>query len=314
MERLIRCQVALLKHYNPVTDKFYFGGWGLNIKTEDIARFGQLYLQKGHWNGRQLVPVPWVDAATSKQIANGPDKNPDWEQGYGYQFWRCQPAGMYRGDGAFGQFCVVMPEQDAVLAITTGSQEMQPILKLVWWEKLLPGFRAGELPANAPAAGELAETVSRLRLVPPKGGASSPSVERVSGRVYRFDPNPASLHSLRLDFSAKTLTYRLLGGGERRGTYQLSFGLGDWVDGGSSSLWDFIPRMAKACKGSEPLYRSWFSSPGGVSAICAYLDLRSHGGTLVELVEAHWHGWPVKNSSFSLGLGARLGQVKVITG
>ena len=71
--------------------------------------------------------------------------------------------------------------------------------------------------------------------------------------------------------------------------------------------------MARAL-GIEPLYRSWFSSPGGVSAICAYLDLRSHGGTLVELVEAHWHGWPVKNSSFSLGVGARLGQVKVITG
>ena len=89
-----------------------FGGWGLNIKTEDIARFGQLYLQKGQWQGRQLIPAAWVAAATAKQVPNDPDENPDWEQGYGYQFWRCQPAAMYRGDGAFGQFCVVMPEQD----------------------------------------------------------------------------------------------------------------------------------------------------------------------------------------------------------
>ena len=89
------------------------GGFGLKIKTEDIANFGQLYLQKGEWNGQQLVPVSWVDEATSKHISNSAQTNgTDWTQGYGYQFWRCQH-GAYRGDGAFGQYCVVMPEQDA---------------------------------------------------------------------------------------------------------------------------------------------------------------------------------------------------------
>ncbi|MEP7292224.1 MAG: serine hydrolase, partial [Chloroflexota bacterium] len=109
------------------------GGIGLSIKTEEIARFGQLYLQKGAWQGKQLLPEAWVAEATRAQIANGDDPERDWTQGYGYQFWRCRH-GAYRGDGVFGQFCIVMPEQDAVLAITGGMDvfDMQQPLNLIW--------------------------------------------------------------------------------------------------------------------------------------------------------------------------------------
>ncbi|MCA1596813.1 MAG: beta-lactamase family protein, partial [Chloroflexi bacterium] len=100
------------------------GGWGLSVRTEDISRFGQLYLQKGIWEGRRLLPEEWVIEATSRHIANGDNPESDWNQGYGYQFWRCRH-NAYRGDGAFGQYCVVMPEQDAVLAITAGLGDMQ---------------------------------------------------------------------------------------------------------------------------------------------------------------------------------------------
>lgn len=125
------------------------GGWGLSLKTEDIARFGQLYLQKGLWNGARLLPEAWIEAATSVQIANGDDPNSDWAQGYGFQFWRCRH-GAYRGDGAFGQFCVVMPTQDAVLAMTGGMADMQRPLNLVW-ELLLPAFTTTALPEDTAA-------------------------------------------------------------------------------------------------------------------------------------------------------------------
>ena len=61
------------------------GGYGLSIRTEDIAHFGQLYLQKGQWHGKQLVPEAWVEAATSRQTSNGSSPQSDWEQGYGYR-------------------------------------------------------------------------------------------------------------------------------------------------------------------------------------------------------------------------------------
>lgn len=137
-----------------------FGGWGLKICTGDIAKFGQLYLQKGKWNGKQLVPEAWVDQATAKQVSNGSDPTKDWDQGYGFQFWRCRH-GAYRGDGAFGQFCIVLPEQDAVIAITADTKDMQAELNVIW-EKLLPAFHSAPLPENAEELAKLKQTLANL--------------------------------------------------------------------------------------------------------------------------------------------------------
>lgn len=137
------------------------GGYGLYLKTEDIAKFGQLYLQKGKWNGKQIVPVDWIDQATSKQVSNGSDPSRDWDQGYGFQFWRCRH-GAYRGDGKDGQFCVVLPEQDAVVAITANTGDMQAELNVVW-DKLLPAFSDKPLPENAPNVAKLSELTKQLK-------------------------------------------------------------------------------------------------------------------------------------------------------
>jgi len=119
-------------------DGVSLGGWGLYLCTEDIAKFGQLMLQKGQWQRTQIVPASWVETATSKQVSNGSDPENDWHQGYGFQFWQCRH-GAYRGDGMNGQFCIVMPEQDAVVAITSDTQDMGAEMALVW-KYLLPAF------------------------------------------------------------------------------------------------------------------------------------------------------------------------------
>ncbi len=136
------------------------GGWGLMVCTEDIAKFGQLYLQKGKWNEQQLIPATWVEEATSKQVSNGSDPARDWDQGYGFQFWRCRH-GAYRGDGAFGQFCIVLPEQDAVIAITADTKDMQAELNVVW-DKLLSAFHKDALPANPDEEAKLKSLLSQL--------------------------------------------------------------------------------------------------------------------------------------------------------
>jgi hypothetical protein len=206
-----------------------FGGWGLNIKTEDIARFGQLYLQNGVWDGKQLIPAAWVQAATSQQVNNaGSNPAPDWRQGYGYQFWRCRHNG-YRGDGAFGQYCIVMPDQEAVLAITGGLPDMQVVLNAVW-DNLLPGMQSVALPADESSASQLAQTLTGLRLTPPPAAPAPGTAARVSGQTYRFGKNAETLHSLSFDFQANTLNYRLLGGGPRRGSHTLHFGQGAWLE------------------------------------------------------------------------------------
>ncbi len=209
------------------------GGWGLSLKTEDIARFGQLYLQKGKWEGKQILPEAWVDEATSWQVSNGDDPENDWTQGYGYQFWRCRHQ-CFRGDGAFGQFCIVMPELQAVMAITAGVPDMQPVLNMVW-DKLLPAM--GESRLSTANAATQYEPCNRKDLIiaAPRGASTSSFAEQFSGRTYTFEPNYETLRTLRFDFGKTTcsMTYRLLGGGKRRGRHCLTIGYGTWMEGTS---------------------------------------------------------------------------------
>jgi CubicO group peptidase (beta-lactamase class C family) len=146
------------------------GGYGLKLCTEDIAKFGQLYLQKGQWNGQQLIPQDWIEQATSKQVPNDQESHakmgPDWRQGYGFQFWRCTH-NAFRGDGAAGQLCVVMPDQDAVVAITAAAGDMQGELNAIW-DKLLPAFQAEALPEDAADQEKLKEAVAKLVAHPAK--------------------------------------------------------------------------------------------------------------------------------------------------
>jgi len=172
------------------------GGYGLRVRTEDIARFGQLYLQKGMWHGQQILPAPWVEAATSRQTSNGSNPASDWDQGYGYQFWRCRH-GAYRGDGAFGQYCLVLPEQDAVVAITSGVKDMQQVLNLVW-DKLLPALQPRRLAADAASRKKLSAKMASLRLSLPEGNATSSQVEKILGRKFLFPANEQKLESLTL--------------------------------------------------------------------------------------------------------------------
>ena len=146
------------------------GGYGLHLRTEDIAKFGQLYLQHGKWHGKQLVPESWVEQATSKQVLNEKsdhaDIGSDWQQGYGYQFWRCRH-NAFRGDGAGGQFCVVLPDQDAVVAITAQTGDMQGELNAIW-NKLFPAFGDKPLPEDPAAQEKLKQAIANLEAHPAK--------------------------------------------------------------------------------------------------------------------------------------------------
>ena len=126
------------------------GGWGLYLKTEDLAKMGQLLLQQGKWNGKQVLPKDYAVEMTLKQVPCVPSgtrfdeieksgltpENSDWVVGYGYQIWRCRH-NAYRADGAGGQFIIVIPEKDAVVVNTADLRDMQAELNLVW-DYILP--------------------------------------------------------------------------------------------------------------------------------------------------------------------------------
>jgi CubicO group peptidase (beta-lactamase class C family) len=144
------------------------GFTGLHATTEAIAKLGQLHLQRGWWRDRRLLPEDWVDEATSLQVANPHEENPDWSQGYGFQFWMARHG--YRGDGAYGQFCVVLPEQQTVVAITGATIDMQAVLDGLWTH-LLPALSDDHRssPDRTAADLHLARRMTSLELEPANG-------------------------------------------------------------------------------------------------------------------------------------------------
>lgn len=128
------------------------GGWGLFLKTEDLAKMGLMILQKGVFNGTQVVPAEWIEAASSKQVECVPAgmtsaeahkmkkqaRTSDWLQGYGYQMWQCRH-NAFRADGAWGQYIVVIPEKNAVVVNTAHIGDMQAELNLIW-DYILPAL------------------------------------------------------------------------------------------------------------------------------------------------------------------------------
>jgi CubicO group peptidase (beta-lactamase class C family) len=112
-------------------DGYTVGATGLEVTTTALSRFGQFLLQRGSWKGKQLVSASWIDGATRTQISNKEATDLDWNMGYGYYFWTCR-YGAYRADGANGQYVIVLPRQEAVIAINSNEENMKSILYEVW--------------------------------------------------------------------------------------------------------------------------------------------------------------------------------------
>ena len=207
------------------------GASGLHMTTDAIARFGQLFLQKGMWNGRRILSEAWVEEASSSHTANNPKGEPrtDWNSGYGYQMWQCRQDGAYRGDGACGQFCIVIPEQDAVIAITGGTGKMGVLIDLIWTH-LYPGFGSQgqfEGPEADRASAALRERIARLAYGPQEQPiAVSPAMaERISGKCYSLEPNRKGADAAAFEFSEGGCTFRIR---DTRGEHAIRCGSGEW--------------------------------------------------------------------------------------
>ncbi|MEU0093305.1 serine hydrolase [Kribbella sp. NPDC006257] len=126
-----------------------FGFHGLHLRTEAVAAFGQLLLRGGVWGDRQLIPREWIELATSRHIEtlqlDDAWAAPDFLCGYGYQFWRSRHG--FFANGAFGQQCLVVPDHDLVIVVTSALDERQPIPG-AFWDFLLPGLDHPDTPED----------------------------------------------------------------------------------------------------------------------------------------------------------------------
>ncbi|WP_461128741.1 serine hydrolase domain-containing protein [Spirosoma aerophilum] len=206
------------------------GGWGLRLRTEDIAKFGQLYLQKGIWNGKRLISESWIADATRAEVQSKGGKGDasvnDWIQGYGYQFWRCRHDA-YRGDGAFGQYCIVLPKEDAVIAITSETGNMQAVLDAVW-DHILPAIQGTGLPAEKIKQAALTQKLASLTLPPATSQTSTSVASQISGKTFSVADNASHVKDVSLTFGKDGCIFKLK---DDQGEHQVLCGMGRWREG-----------------------------------------------------------------------------------
>jgi len=223
------------------------GGWGLRLKTEDMAKFGQLYLQKGNWNGVQILPEEWIEEATTMKIEQAPDApqavkdSSDWLQGYCYQFWRSRN-NAFRADGAYGQFIIIMPDQDAVIAITAETPDMQDEINLVW-KYLLPSMHKEKLAADEDVAIALKQKLSSLALPLPAKTDNPPFTAGISGKTFLLESNESQIKNISFRFMENLCELTLI---TDTASFNLSFGCGAWHNSQTTKPGPYLLWYAKA--------------------------------------------------------------------
>lgn len=152
------------------------GGVGIHVSVDDIAKLGLLYLNRGVFNGKRLLSEKWISEVALPHSDNSSNGNPDWSVGYGYQFWVNAKEG-YRGDGAYGQLCMIFPERQTVVAIQAETRDMQGEINCVY--SLLQEM----LACDASASEEL-----HMQEYPPL--KSNCKEAPWGGKRYVAEPNP----------------------------------------------------------------------------------------------------------------------------
>lgn len=197
------------------------GGMGLSLSTESVAKFGQMLLDQGRYGGRRIVSGEYIERAAREQSDNRAGvQRIDSAQGYGYQFHLCR-RGCYRGDGSFGQLCLVAPQQNIVIVVTASFPSMnrlQVLLDLIF-EYIFDALGPAVVPDPEQSA-SLQELLSGWNLYAlPKEQQSRPEQwpAYCYGSCYRISSNPHGLQSIAFNGNSTLLELHLkYGDGDAR--------------------------------------------------------------------------------------------------
>ena len=197
------------------------GGWGVHIQPESLAKFGQLILNEGRWEGKQLVSAEWIREMCKKHRETG-------REVYGYHIWHCGGHdGAVRADGALGQYVISVLDKDMVVVMTEATLGNGRDQRRLIWDVLLPHIQDESLPANKKDYQKLLKKQDGYKLAEVKGKASSAFASNWENKTIELGKNTFGWKSLKLNFGKKEVTMTVT---ETSGkTYELTFGYQQWM-------------------------------------------------------------------------------------
>lgn len=213
MEKYLFSKLGISKpHVLTLADGRHAGGIGIFLPVEHLFRMGMLMKNKGMYNGERVVSEEWCDMAVQPIADNSCNGTPDWVVGYGYQFW-VNHRGGFRGDGAYGQLCIILPEEDTVFALQAEAGNMQTEVDRIY--ALLDAIEKEDLSA---ADAVQAEVEHHYDTLPAEGEIH---------RSHDFAPNDGEILSAKLNTEDGVLRVRFE---TAYGVQTILAGNGSWVD------------------------------------------------------------------------------------
>ena len=254
------------------------GGWGVHIQPESLAKFGQLILNEGCWEGKQLVPAEWIREMCKKHRETG-------REVYGYHIWHCGGHdGAVRADGALGQYVISVLDKDMVVVMTEATLGNGRDQRRLIWDVLLPEMKDEPLPANKKDYQKLLKKQEGYKLAEVKGKASSAFASNWENKIIELGKNTFGWKSLKLNFGKKQVTMTVT---ETNGkSYELPFGYQQWITTTFDSYPPYSITPIDRFKGLEvPYYASgsyaWISKEE--------LQLKAHYVNWVSALEITFH-------------------------
>ena len=184
------------------------GGWGMRVQAETLAKLGMLLMNKGRWEGRQLVSEDYMEQACSPLIyykdRKETDAPTDGNQGYGYQVWQCKWPGAFRADGAFGQYSVAVPQEELVVVILGMIPNGHPELACIW-NQLMPGLKDSPLQPEKKLQQRLNHLCATAALPLPQGKQQTKKGQQIAGMVMQLDSNQHGYRHLTITYDGSLM-------------------------------------------------------------------------------------------------------------
>jgi CubicO group peptidase (beta-lactamase class C family) len=249
-------------------DGYNMGNGGTHMKTSDLAKMGLFLLNKGKWEGQQLLDPAWIDAATTPHIYQHPERTPeenaadDGSQGYGYQIWMGRQ-NSYRAIGGQNQLIMVIPDYDFILVCHSSIGDEAGFNSLIY--DMLPSMSDKKLKADS--SFDLTAAIAGYKIRLPFEGTSTSRVT-MSTRRYRMDENATGIRSVLFRFDASGncyLTFVSPGA-----IHNIPFGLDNWMIGMTDRSLSIARTVYPNTMGVTPVHTAGICTWTGDNQLSAY--------------------------------------------
>lgn len=192
------------------------GGWGIYLSSHSQALFGQLLLQGGAWNGKQLVSKKWIDEMMTVHVVR--DAND-----YGYQIWLCEYPGAWRADGAFGQYIIIVPQKNMVVVLNQCSRSKGFPERSNIWHTVVKNALNCAIDAKPAELQALKEYEEKASLPVLDGDSISNLTKTYNGKTFALDQNKLGWKSVKFNFKENNTSIEVVDADNKKSTIDLGY-------------------------------------------------------------------------------------------